>query len=736
MRILLARVPCAKRQRTAERRLPLFAASQIARFEGGREGGYTTFQSLFSRDLVVNGRRDDRIESWKQIAAYLGRDIRTVQRWENKEGLPVHRHKHEKLSSVYAFRTELDKWQETTRAADRPGFLDPGTPAPLAIQTHAYSPQSFRPKWGPVLSGWHFKPLAAVAAGIAVIAIYAGVHRASQSHIEPVLKPFTTFPGGQYEPKFSPDGRCIAFVWNDPEQNKFHIYTKDVDGTQVRGITTGDASEGSPAWSPDGQAIAYLRYATGSERCGVYVSPVPNWRERKVASVSPLHEISNRRLDWSPAGNSLAVVDKTPSGESFAIFLISMRNGVRRQLTSAQRPGGIDTSPAFSPDGKRLAFLRFNGSNANDLYVVPARGGEPRRVTSDNAFISDFAWTPTGDELILSSKRTGSLELWRVPAQGGKPRRATELGNGSYFLSISAHNNLLALSRWEADVNIWRVDIAADRSLPPNFHEIIASTMDDRSAQYSPDGQRIAFRSNRSGADEIWVSDSSGANQKQLTAFGGPLTGSPHWSNDGRYLAFDSRPRGPADIYVVAAAGGPIRRVTAANSDNVVPSWSHDGRWIYFASDRAGGWQIWKVRVAGESVEQPAVQLTRLGGFAALESEDGQWLYYAKGRDQPGIWRMPITAGQELAIVPGLQPGYWGYWTLDANYVYFLASPSPEKYLLNRYSTATKEVETLATIPKPVPFGDSGLSVSDGRSFLYPQVDHAQSNIMLVRNFR
>src|SRR5881392_3205969 len=73
------------------------------------------------RDMST-GNPADRLDSWKEIASYLRRDVRTVQRWEKKEGLPVHRHQHDKLGSVYASRTELDSWLSTRQIAEvRPG---------------------------------------------------------------------------------------------------------------------------------------------------------------------------------------------------------------------------------------------------------------------------------------------------------------------------------------------------------------------------------------------------------------------------------------------------------------------------------------------------------------------------------------------------------------------------------------------------------------------------------------
>ena len=196
---------------------------------------------------------------------------------------------------------------------------------------------------------------------------------------------------------------------------------------------------------------------------------------------------------------------------------------------------------------------------------------------------------------------------------------------------------------------------------------MISSTQYDSSPQYSPDGSRVAFRSNRSGSNEIWVSDSNGRIPVQLTHYGGPLTGTPRWSPDGMNIAFDTRPDGQADIYVVSSIGGAPRRVTKSEFEDVVPSWSADGAWIYFASNRTGAWQVWRVPAAGGAEEQ----VTRDGGFAAFESPDGHYLYYAKGRSAAGLWRKRLPNGAEEPVLPQLKPGYWGYWAVVENGIYF-----------------------------------------------------------------
>jgi dipeptidyl aminopeptidase/acylaminoacyl peptidase len=130
-------------------------------------------------------------------------------------------------------------------------------------------------------------------------------------------------------------------------------------------------------------------------------------------------------------------------------------------------------------------------------------------------------------------------------------------GDNARFPSVFRHGNRLAYTQWAFDANIWRIEVSSSTGQGGSPTKFISSTRDDAGPQFSPDGKRIVFHSSRSGSYEVWVCDSDGSNPVQLTAFGGPLTGTSRWSPDARQIAFDSRAEGRhADIYVIKAEGG------------------------------------------------------------------------------------------------------------------------------------------------------------------------------------
>ena len=260
--------------------------------------------------------------------------------------------------------------------------------------------------------------------------------------------------------------------------------------------------------------------------------------------------------------------------------------------------------------------------------------------------------------------------------------------------------------------------------------KFISSTAIESGPQFSPDGTKIAFESTRSGAYEIWMCRNDGTDLIQLTHFNS-VTGTPRWSPDGQQIVFDSRAPGNPDIFVMDSRGGSLRRLTSEPSSDVVPSWSRDGRWIYFASDRTGGWEVWKMPSAGG----PAVQVTRHGGFAAFESPDGKFLYYAKGLTVPGLWRVPTNGGEEIELISSLEAGYWGYWAVVADGIYYL--DTTEKPGIVFFNTANHRTTRVFDFENRPAREATGLAVSsDGGTILYTQVDALSRDILLVENFR
>ncbi len=575
--------------------------------------------------------------------------------------------------------------------------------------------------------------LAAGAGFIFWLSQQTGQHEASYLATTAKIIPFTTFSGAADQPAFSPDGNQIAFTWDGGDGENLDLYVKLLGaGTPLR-LTTNPAEDISPAWSPDGRHLAFLRRSAGEN--GIFIVPALGGAERKLGQTEPnlsRQAWSQCRLSWSPDGKFLALADRDSSQNRYGIFLISVEDGEKQKLTSPSE-SSADNFPAFSPDGQTLAFIRSGGLSSEDIYLISMQGGKLQRLTTDDRRVSSLAWTADGREIIFSSNRGGGFSLWRVAVSGGTPERVAATGQNAYSPAISRQGNRLAYNVSFLDSNIWRLDKlgAAGRRNSPA--KLISSTRQDHSPQFSPDGKKIVFASDRSGSDEIWVCESDGSHLAQLTSFDGPTSGTPRWSPDSRQIVFDARPAGNADIYVMSAEGGKPRPLTQEPSHDVMPSWSRDGRWVYFCSNRSGTYQTWKVSAGGGQ----AVQVTQQGGFEAFESPDGELLYYTKGRGPGGIWQMPVAGGEERQVPELLSAGYWRYWAVLDDGIYFVSPVASARPALKFFSFATRRVTQLRVLERDPLQGPPGLTVfPDGRGILYAQADQSISDIMLVENFR
>ena len=523
---------------------------------------------------------------------------------------------------------------------------------------------------------------------------------------------------------FSPDGTQIVFSSAGEHGNNWDVWLKIVGQDEARRLTADAGVDIYPAWSPDGTHIAFLRATGGSARVRFFSDA------GTIHIVSPVGGLARRvsdfparlQLSWSPDGRWLAASKaRVGSDAPGGIYLISVATGEHRQVTFP-KPPAFDVSPSFSPDGSRLAYASCEGVETWPVCDVQVLSIDPelrpqgtaRTLTRQRNVNLGVAWTRDGRSIVYASQRA----LWRVREDGGAPPERQELAGDGASPSTARSRDRLAFNRRSDIPDIYQLETGGS-PMP-----LIQSTFTDRAPQYSPDGRRIVFESERSDSTrEIWLADADGSNVTRLTRGPGRQQGSPNWSPDGRVVAFDSQAEdGRKDIWTIGADGSGMRQITRNPADDYKPTWSPDGRFIYFDTNRNGRAETWRVKVIDQTEEPVTARL--------FESVDGRMLYYER---EGVLLARPASGGRENTIRSCL-----GAWAVGPRGVFYEcaanATDGTAQRIVSSWDAGTGKVQKIATLSDTDAIG--GISVSrDGRSIIYDR-SKATFDLMMIENFR
>ena len=580
---------------------------------------------------------------------------------------------------------------------------------------------------------------------ISITVLLAGIvafsfwHRGRGTRQELKIVPFTSYPGEEMNPSFSPDGNQIAFAWTGGETRDaggFDLYVKQLGSEKPLRLTAHPASTLVPAWSPDGQSIAFTR--VDARESGVFLIPALGGPERKLLSGNFGPEYDG--LSWSPDAKWLAFSDNDRPreanwflhGEQINIF--NVETFEKHSLSQPAPDCSASVTPVFSPDGKSLAYVCLTAIGTGRIYVQALVGGTPRELTKmAGVFGVDerLAWSVDGRWILYGLWEDG---LWRIPALGGKPEKLLFAPEAAQ-IALAHSGNRLAYILYQGGIpEFFRLDLSSPAKPLHSPVRIIASSRGQGGGRISPDGRRVSFQSFRSGSLELWVSGSDGSNPMQLTFFGSGLTGAAGWSPDSRRLVIESAAAtGNNELYIVSIEGGPPQHLPTAATSASHPSWSADGQWIYFGDEKAGG--IWKVSPQSGA----SVRLTQDQGYRPQESMDAMRLFYAHetGPDAVEIRSVPMNGGDARPL-PGMPLLRWGdAWVPTREGIYFLDPGASAG--IQFFDFPTRQVHRVTPVNGRLDEWGLGPSISvDGRTLIFAQVpiEKAGTDIILVEGFR
>ena len=582
---------------------------------------------------------EDRLDSWKEIAAYFKRDVTTVQRWEKREAMPVHRHLHDRMGSVYASRAELEAWasgrnlraaQENGNGAGVPG---PAAPPPQPERTDSPS------KWRLVLL---------LAATAATLAIGAGFwfHRTEYFWRNPIadaqFQTVTDFDGVKEAAAISRDGHFIAFL--SDRDGQMDVWVTQAGSGQFHNLTQGavrdlvNPSVRTLGFSPDGSVVTFW---VGKQGGDISIWGVPTLGGEPRPYLEGAAE-----FDWSPDGSRLAYHTPGPGDPLFVSDGIRQPPG--RPIFTA--PAGLHSHfPLWSPDAAFIYFVQGYLPDKLDIWRIPSAGGTPERITSHNAHVSHPVLLDQHTLMYLASDSDGSGPwLHSIDVERRIPHRLTSRLDRFTSLAASADGRRLVVTLASSKTTLWRLRIddssaklPAPAPIPLTAGTVSSPRLGPNCLLYvsaSTTGESI-WRFANGTSTELWSGE-------EAQVFGGPAI-----SPDGRSLAFSVRRHGRTLLYVIQADGTNARIVADSLNLQGAPAWAPDGQSITTAADDHGIPHLFRIPVDGRS---PSV-FVREYSLDPAWAPDGRFVVYSGPDIGTTLWVKAVTPEANPHPLPPLQ---------------------------------------------------------------------------------
>ena len=553
---------------------------------------------------------------------------------------------------------------------------------PLATPSGGMTPTTTRPMKSvatPATRGsWvRWLGVAAVVAIIAAGVALALTRRPAELRLGRRLQ-LTLSPGLELDPSLSPDGKFLAFVAGPLTRTR--LYVRQVDGGTPVAITPEKGFARMPRWSPDGQRLVF-----SSER-GIELIPAFGGVSRVLV---PLPAGFWLDAAWSPDGQSIVY----PLGDS--VFTRPVSGGASRAL--ARLAEAHSCSP--SPDGRWIACASgnrqfvinedFGNIASSSVWVIPAAGGTPVRVTDDKSLNTSPVWLPRPVSLLYVSNRDGGRDIYQVTlARSGQPvddavRLTTGLNAAS--VSASADGRRLAYAGFTRTANVWSIPIPASGVARVSQAEpVTTGNQEIESFDVSADGRWLLFDSDRSGSQQVYRMPVQGGEVEQLTSDPEPAM-SPDISPDGREIVYHSFRDGVRQLFVLGLEGGTPLRVTQDNEQNRMATWSPDGRSLAFARNIFTPTQE-DLIVSRDSTGKWGTPRTLLkGGDLALWAPDGRRVLtmVKEEGERSALVIVPVTGGAptRIELRGGASPGsglIWA-WSADGRSVFYVGQDPKDK---------------------------------------------------------
>src|SRR5277367_5225111 len=535
---------------------------------------------------------EERLDSWKEIAAYLNRDVTTVQRWEKREGMPVHRHLHDRMGSVYASRAELDAW---TRSRNLPAAQDNGNDAlPM--------PPAPPPRSLPFLTRWTL--LLPLAAAVALLALAASLwlHRTDYFWRSPIadarFQTVSDFDGLEQAAAISRDGHLVAFL--SDRDGQMDVWLTQVNSGVFHNLTHGSVRElANPSirtlgFSPDGSLVTFWVRRPGGPNSGQTGGDIGVWAVPTLGGEPKPYLEGVAEFDWSHDGSRLAYHTPGPGDPLFVSN--DNRRSEGRPIFAA--PDGLHSHfPLWAPDAAFIYFVQGTLPDKLDIWRIKPAGGIPERITSQAGRVSYPILFDMRTIFYLANDTDGSGPwLYSVDVERRIPHRLSFGVDRYTSLAASADGRRLVATLASPKTTLWRLRITDSPAQVPATARISLTTTTGFSPRLG--SNYLLYVSATGTSESIWKL-ANGSDMELWSGQGAQVLGGPAISPDERYIAFSVRQHEQTSLYVMQVDGTNARIVADSLELQGAPAWAPDGQSITTAAVEHGIPHLIRVPVDG-----------------------------------------------------------------------------------------------------------------------------------------
>ena len=418
----------------------------------------------------------------------------------------------------------------------------------------------------------------------------------------PTVRRLTEMPGIAEFPAISPDGRQVAFTAG--VNGRRQIFARLLAGGSPVRITNDAFDHEFPRWSPDATSLVYFSRAGLNQAQGaIWSIPALGGSPRRVIDSTADADVSRtgRLVCFRLADRDVQLVTAALDGSDVRVVL--------------RASAGYHLHPRWSADARWIAFQEGDGLRF-DIFVVPASGGEPRKLTNERDIIQGLAWLPDGSGLVYGSSRGSTvpylppIALWELRLEGGLDEITS---NDAWYQDPDIHGSgVMSAARTRMRFDIWKFPF--ERAPVENVRrarQVTRQTGQVLTPTEAPDGSEVGFLSDSGGHGNLWVMSTRSEQLRQITFESDPrvTVGVPVWSPDGKSIAFvSSRGRTGFDfgVWLVNPDGSDVRNIAR---QGLGMAWSPEGRWIYYTESSAGA--LYKVSSAGGAAIKVRSEPTR-----------------------------------------------------------------------------------------------------------------------------